>query len=776
MKSLRMDMRGTVQGVGFRPWVYRLARQLELKGFVQNTSQGARVEVEGQEKGIEDFIKTIRTQPPVHCVITQLSFTDIKHQGFGQFQILSSLDDHRHEAFVLPDIATCPECLKEIFDPSNPRYLYPFTNCTHCGPRYSIIEALPYDRSNTSMKGFLMCPSCQAEYDDPLNRRFHAQPNACPVCGPQIFLWDDQGQKIACFKEALNQAADLIKEGRIVAVKGIGGFHLMADALNSQAILLLRKRKKRPHKPFAVMMPSLNMASQYCQISFLEAQNLQAPAAPIVLLNKNEEWLKVSEEVAPDNPYLGVLLPCLPLHHILMRILDRPIVATSGNFSEEPICIDNDEALGRLKGIADFFLLHDRPIVRQVDDSVIQIVCGSPSFLRRSRGYAPLPVDIGFDISGTLAVGAHQKNTIAIGLEQGVIVSQHIGDLDNEISCKAFESTIDSLESIYDTPIERVVCDQHPDYASSRFARSLNVKTIDVQHHHAHAASCMAEHGIKEEVLGVCWDGTGAGPDGTVWGGEFLTTNGADYERLAHLKLFSLPGAKQAIREPSRSALGLLFELCQGRWEEFKDLPCVKAFNPSQLALIRKMIEQKINTPHTSSMGRLFDGISSIIGLCHKASFEGQAAMSLEFRASNTLALPFYCYKITSAQQDASFFGGEPKQGEMILVDWSPMVTGIIEDFRQGIQAASIASRLHRTLAEIIIDIARLANKNKVVLTGGCFQNKFLTQMAVDRLRQEGFSPYWQQQVPANDGGISLGQMYIAARRLKNVSGNPGKN
>ncbi len=765
MKSLRMDMRGTVQGVGFRPWVYRLAHRLELKGFVQNTSSGSCIEIEGEEKSVEDFIKAIQTQPPVHCVITQCHLTDIKPQGFDQFQILSSHDDHRHGALVLPDIATCSQCLKEIFDPSNPRYLYPFTNCTHCGPRYSIIEALPYDRCNTSMKSFRMCPSCQAEYDDPLNRRFHAQPNACPVCGPQISLWDGQGQKIASFKDALDKVVDLIKQGHIVAVKGIGGFHLMADALKSQAILLLRRRKERPHKPFAVMMPSLNMASQYCQVSFLEAQNLQSPAAPIILLNKHEEGLKVSDAVAPDNPYLGIMLPCMPLHHILMRKLDRPIVATSGNFSEEPVCIDNNEALGRLKGIADFFLVHNRPIVRQVDDSVMQIFCGESSMLRRSRGYAPLPFDIGFDTSGILAVGAHQKNSIAIGLEQGVVISQHIGDLDNEISCEAFARTIDSLESIYDAPIVNVVCDQHPDYASSRFARSLNIKTIEVQHHHAHLASCMAEHDIKEDVLGVCWDGTGYGPDATVWGGEFLKTNGDDYERLAHLNLFTLPGGEVAAKEPRRSALGLLFELCQGRWGEFKDLPCVKEFNESQLTLIKKMIEQKINTPLTSSMGRLFDGVASIIGLCHKASFEGQAAMSLEFKASNTLALPLYCYNITHG----------PK-GKSMIIDWTQMIREIIEDFRQGQESSIISTRFHRTLAEVIVEIARLTGNNKVALTGGCFQNKFLTEVAVDRLRQEGFSPYWQKKVPANDGGISLGQMFVAARRLKDVSGNSGKN
>jgi hydrogenase maturation protein HypF len=812
-KSLHFQIRGTVQGVGFRPWIYRLARQSNLKGFVQNTSQGVCMEIEGPASEVENFVQQVRTNPPAHCVMTQCLITDILPQSFHQFRILPSQDENQHEALVLPDIASCPDCIKEIFDKHDRRYLYPFTNCTHCGPRYSIIEGLPYDRLNTSMKKFKMCRKCQDEYDDPLNRRFHAQPNACPVCGPKIALWDDQGDMIATNLETLPATVGLIKRGMIVAVKALGGFYLMADALNADAVALLRERKARPHKPLALMMPSLRMVRQYCQVSSLEGKLLQSPQAPIVLLRKAQsflvlmpdthscssfprkresmEGLKVTEQVAPQNPYLGCMLPSMPLLHILLRMLNRPLVATSGNLSEEPLCIDNAEALDRLKGIADFFLVHDRPIVRHVDDSIVQVVCEGPCLLRRARGFAPLPIEIGKNCDGILATGAHQKNTVALGLGTSVIVSQHIGDLNNKISCQTFEETIGSLKSIYDAPVTKLVCDAHPDYASSRYAHQSGPEVLTVQHHHAHVASCMAERGIAHEVLGVCWDGTGYGHDGTVWGGEFLITDGLDYHRIAHLNLFPLPGGEQAVKEPRRSALGLLFGLCDGNWQEFKDLPCVKAFDPHELIIIQRMIKQNINTPMTSSMGRLFDGIASIIGLCHQSSFEGQAAMALEFQASENFASSPYSYKIVpchsqmikichsrACPQASVGESGNPlnQNNEVWGIDWFGIIQDIIEDLRAGRDATVISTRFHQTLIEIIIDVARQAGQSDIVLTGGCFQNKWLLEGAVKRLKQEGFNPYWHKQIPTNDGGISLGQMFVAARRLENVSGNTWKN
>jgi len=761
-KSLHFQIRGTVQGVGFRPWIYRLANQLNLKGFVQNTSQGVAMEIEGPASKVENFVQQVRTNPPAHCVMTQCLITDILPKSFHQFQILSSQDENQHEALVLPDIATCPDCIKEIFDQHDRRYLYPFTNCTHCGPRYSIIEALPYDRLNTSMKKFKMCPKCQNEYDDPSNRRFHAQPNACPVCGPKVTLWDDHGEVVTTASETLPATVELIKRGAIVAVKALGGFYLIADALNADAVDLLRQRKARPHKPLALMMPSLRMTMQYCDISPLEAELLQSSQAPIVLLRKAQKGLKVSKEVAPENPYLGCMLPSMPLLHILLRMLNRPLVATSGNLSEEPICIDNAEALDRLKGIADFFLVHDRPIVRHVDDSIAQVVCNGSSLLRRARGFAPLPIDIGKNCDGILSTGAHQKNTVALGLGNSVIISQHIGDLDDKTSCLTFEKTISSLKSIYDAPITKVVCDSHPDYASTRYAHTLTDDVLKVQHHHAHVASCMAEEGIAQEVLGICWDGTGYGNDGTIWGGEFLVTDGLDYRRFAHLNLFALPGGESAIKEPRRSALGLLFKLCDGNWQEYKDLPSIKTFSPQELLILHRMIKQKINSPLTSSMGRLFDGIASLLGLCHQASFEGQAAMALEYKISDELILAPYDYEIIPEK--------------VLSIDWTDIVKGVIADIRGGKNATMISTRFHLTLIKIIIDIAHQANNPNIVLTGGCFQNKWLLENAVNRLKQEGFTPYWHKQIPANDGGISLGQMFVAARRLENVSGNTWKN
>jgi len=766
MKSLRFQIRGTVQGVGFRPWVYRIAHEMELKGFVRNTSHGVCVEIEGPKTKVDNFAYLLKTRPPAHCNFTQFQETDIALHGYHEFEILDSQGDDQHDALVLPDLATCPECFKEIFDKNNRRYLYPFTNCIHCGPRYSIIEALPYDRVNTSMKNFTMCDKCKNEYSDPLNRRFHAQPNACPDCGPQVALWDSQGNMVASALETLPAAARLIKQGAIIAVKSLGGFHLMADALNDDAIALLRQRKARPDKPMAVMMTSLRMAAHYCHLTHWDAKTLQSAQAPIVLVEKRDKGLKVSLQVSFDNPYIGCMLPSMPLHHILMRMVNGPVVATSGNLSEEPICIDNDEALKRLNGIADFFLVHDRPIVRHVDDSIIQIICEEPCILRRARGYAPLPIEINKNCDGILATGGHLKNTIALGLGTSVVISQHIGDLNTKDSCVAFEKTIDSLKSLYNAPVTKIVCDSHPDYASSRYARKFGPDTLEVQHHHAHVASCMAERGITKEVLGICWDGTGHGEDGTIWGGEFLISDGIYSHRIAHLDLFPLPGSEQAIKEPRRSALGLLYGLCDGNWQEFEDLPAVKAFRSHELFVIGQMIKQKINIPMTSSMGRLFDGVASLIGICHRSSYEGQAAMALEFLVSDNFTPNPYPYKIVPSGHQKNAWA----------IKWDSIVSGIIKDIRSACDPAYISTRFHHTLIEIILDMSRLSKENQIVLTGGCFQNKWLIEEAVKRLKQDGFTPYWQSQVPPNDGGISLGQMFVAARRQENVSGNTRKD
>ncbi|MEI7999355.1 MAG: carbamoyltransferase HypF [Candidatus Omnitrophota bacterium] len=754
MKSIRINILGSVQGVGFRPFVYRLAHECSLNGWVQNTSQGVDLELEGAWDQLELFLCRITKEVPPHCVITHLTHVAIPIKSSKSFEILPSKSMGEQTAVVLPDIATCPQCLKEVFDQSDHRYLYPFTNCTHCGPRYSIIEALPYDRTNTSMKHFSMCLTCQREYDDPLNRRFHAQPNACPNCGPWVELQDDQGKMIANHQQAMEKTAALLKQGAIVAVKGLGGFHLMVDACNEEKVRILRNRKNRPHKPLAVMFPSIEAVESNCVVTPLERALLVSFQAPIVLLRK-KEGASLALSVAPANPYVGALLPCMPLQHILLSLFNGPLIATSGNISDEPICIDNQEAFTRLFGIADYFLVHNRPIVRQVDDSFLQEVANQPYFLRRSRGFAPVPVTIKGSSGGTLAVGAHQKNTVALSLEQGAVISQHIGDLDTSESINVFKRTINSLRQIYSSPLKRVVCDMHPEYNSSRYAGELEIPTVLVQHHYAHVASCMAEHGIEDSLLGVCWDGTGYGQDNTIWGGEFIKFDGNNFSRVGHLRLFPLPGGEVAVREPRRSALGLLYMLSDGNLEPFADLDCIKSFSKNELEIVTRMMSQKINSPMTSSMGRFFDGVSSLIGLCHNTTFEGQAAMALEFESGKNVLQESYSYDIISHLNESN----------NLVVDWQNIVLAIIEDIRNSVKTSIIAAKFHRTLVKIIVDVAQRIGERQVVLTGGCFQNKLLVESAILSLGEKNFVPVWHQRVPTNDGGIALGQIWIASRR-----------
>ncbi len=755
MNTIEIRIRGTVQGVGFRPFVYRLARDCSIKGWVQNTPEGVVIEAEAPGDHLEVFMRRFQEDLPPHCIIETLAKKEIPPRGFKSFEILPSDTKGEQTTLVLPDMATCQECLREIFDIQDRRYLYPFTNCTHCGPRYSIIESLPYDRANTSMKHFQMCPLCQKEYEDPLDRRFHAQPNACPVCGPWLQLWDAQGRVLAVHGQAMEKTAKFLKQGAIVAVKGLGGFHLMADATDENTLQLLRRRKNRPHKPLAVMFPSLAAIENVCKVSGFEKRLLVSAQAPIVLVRKKEDSPSIAPSVAPDNPYVGAMLACMPLQHILLYLCQSAVVATSGNISDEPICIDNQEVLTRLDGIADYFLVHNRPIVRQVDDSLLQEVQQGPYFLRRSRGFAPLPVKMPLRSKGILAVGAHQKNTVALSLERSAIISQHIGDLDTKESIDVFERTVESLRQIYSSPLREVICDMHPDYTSSRYAKDLQVPVVTVQHHQAHVASCLAEHGIEDSVLGVCFDGTGYGEDGTIWGGEFFKNEGNEFKRVAHFRLFPLPGGEIAISQPRRCALGLLYVLGHGNLEPFTDLACMKSFSLQEVGIIKKMLSRNINTPMTSSMGRLFDAISSLVGLCHKTTFEGQAAMALEFQAEGNHVAQGYPYAVMS----------DTVHKDCLVIDWADMVSGVVDDVRRGVTLGQIAAKFHYTLIEIIVDVASRVGENKVVLTGGCFQNKILTEGTIGRLKQKGFVPFWHSQIPPNDGGIALGQIWLSARR-----------
>lgn len=757
-QRLRVVIRGAVQGVGFRPFVYRLASEMALPGWVINSASGVFIEVEGVQEKLAEFVLRVERERPAISFIQSLESTYLDPVGFTRFEIRKS-EGGEKTALVMPDVATCAECAAEIADPANRRYRYPFTNCTNCGPRFTIIESLPYDRPATTMKAFTMCAACQAEYENPADRRFHAQPNACPDCGPQLELWTREGEVTATRDEALKAAAEAIRKGEIVAVKGLGGFHLMVDARNEDAVQTLRSRKHREAKPLALMYPALGMIERDCEVSAAEARVLASPECPIVLLRKRagaDE--RLSDGVAPANPYLGAMLPYTPLHHLLMAELGFPVVATSGNLSDEPICIDEHEALKRLREIADVFLVHNRPILRHVDDSIVRVVMGRELVLRRARGFAPLPVMLELHPSarGTvLGVGPHQKNTIAASVGKQVFVSQHIGDLETAEAFGAFERVIGSFERLYELAPKIVACDLHPNYMSTEYALRRDASAIRVQHHYAHVLACMAENGVKAPALGIAWDGSGYGPDETIWGGEFLTVDERSYRRAAHLRTFRLPGSEAAVKLPRRSAAGVLFEILGAEAFDRDDLAPVAAFTREERNVLRTMLVKHINSPVTSSAGRLFDAVAAIIGLRQVARYEGQAAMELEFAASTVECDESYTMTLAAGADD------------VLVVDWAAMVLEMLRDVEGGTSANVMARKFHNSLVEAMVLVAREVGDLPIVLTGGCFQNKLLTELTVTRLRQEGFKVYWHQRIPPNDGGIALGQI-VAASRFQN--------
>jgi hydrogenase maturation protein HypF len=749
-------LHGAVQGVGFRPFVYRLANELHLLGWVTNSAQGVVIEVEGAKENLDAFLLRIERDRPPRASIQSLESSFLDPTGFTAFAIQESDGSGPATAVVLPEIATCPDCLREVFDPTNRRYLYPFTNCTNCGPRFTIIEALPYDRSTTTMRRFIMCAQCQGEYEDPADRRFHAQPNACPACGPQVALWNTSGNVLSARHEAILQSADAIRRGKILALKGLGGFHLLVDARNQEAVLRLRKRKHREEKPLAVMVPSLEVAKNYCQVSDLEERLLCSSESPIVLLARRSDPPSdaLAPGVAPRNPYSGMMLPYTPLHNILLWELGFPVVATSGNLSDEPICIDEKDALSRLGGIADAFLVHDRPILRHVDDSIVRILMGRELVLRRARGYAPLPIHLSESLPPILAVGAHLKNTIAASIGPEVFVSQHIGDLETAQGFEAFQRVIGSFERLYSLHPKAVAADAHPDYLSTQFATRSGLPVIRVQHHHAHVLCCMAENALKGTCLGVAWDGTGYGLDSTVWGGEFLRPTATGFERVAYLRTFNLPGGELAVKEPRRTAVGLLYELFGDALFAMDELAPVQAFSSKERQTLRGMLSKHINSPRTSAAGRLFDAVAAILALHLEAQFEGQAAMELEWALTGVSTDDSYPMRIA---------GDRPP----LVVDWEPMLRQILADAQRHLPVGRIAALFHNALVESIVAVARRIGEGRIVLTGGCFQNRYLTERAVQRLRQEGFRPYWHQRIPPNDGGIALGQVVAAARAME---------
>jgi hydrogenase maturation protein HypF len=758
-KRVRVEIRGAVQGVGFRPFVYRLAGELGLAGWVANSPQGVSVELEGEESLLDQALQRLDHDRPPHAAIHGLESRWLDAVPSLGFEIRSSAVEGKPLTVVLPDIATCDACRAEIFDPGNRRFRYPFTNCTNCGPRFTIIEQLPYDRPNTSMRTFQMCAACRREYDDPRDRRFHAQPNACPSCGPQLSLRDLGNQSIAVRDRALTTAVGALRAGMIVAVKGIGGFHLMVDATNDRAVARLRRLKGREEKPLAVMYPTLADVEEDASVTEPERRLLVSAEAPIVLVRRRTTSSRLSDDIAPGNPNLGVMLPYAPLHHLLLADFRRPLVATSGNLSEEPICTDEREAIVRLKSIADYFLVHDRPIVRHADDSVVRVVLGRELVLRRARGYAPLPIRLRTPVTPTIAVGGHMKNTVAVSAGENVFISQHIGDLDSPQSMQAFKAVLASVRNLYRTQPALVVADLHPEYTSTKHARTLGLPVVQVQHHVAHVASCVAENELQGPVLGVAWDGTGYGTDGTVWGGEFLVVDGGTFARAGCLRPFRLPGGEQAVREPRRSALGLLYALDGGT---LAASVMADAFAAEELRVLLHAIDRGVNAPITTSAGRLFDAVAAIAGIRYRTSFEGQAALQLECAIADGEHQP-YPFAIKTNPERFGFHGHWTPPP--FVIDWGPMIRAIVGEMRAGAHKGAVAARFHATLAAMIAVMARRIGQQRVVLSGGCFQNAALTEAVVTQLRHAGFQPYWHQRVPPNDGGISLGQLAIVHER-----------
>jgi len=774
---------GVVQGVGFRPFVYNLATGLGLAGWVLNSSSGVEIEAVGPIAVLSEFVERLQSEAPPLSRIEQITVTDITDHG-------SRITDHdgfiiRHSEArpgefqpISPDICICDDCLRELFDPDDRRYHYPFINCTNCGPRFTIIQDIPYDRPKTTMSPFKMCPACQAEYDDPTNRRFHAQPNACPACGPHVWFQTSNLQSLTSSEEdAIQAVREMLVEGDVVAIKGLGGFHLACDATNDEAVARLRERKGRVDKPFALMAFDWETVERFCHVSEDERAILTSRERPILLLRERAESF-ISSLVAPGNNYLGVMLPYTPLHYLLLEpatsncsLFPPALVMTSGNISEEPIVTGNDEALARLSDLADGFLLHDRDIHARCDDSVTRVLAGVELPARRSRGYAPYPIHLPFPVRQVLAVGAELKNTFCLTRDRYAFLSQHIGDMENYETLCSFEQMVEQLQRAFRIEPEIVAHDMHPGYLTTRYAKSkipnpsapaeqeTKSQIFPVQHHHAHIAACMAENGLTGErpVIGVAFDGTGYGTDGAIWGGEFLIADYASFRRAAHLKYVPLPGGDAAIRRPYRIALAHLWA-AGVEWEE--DLPPVAAASPVERKVLGRQLEQGLNTVPTSSIGRLFDAVSALAGVRQEINYEAQAAIELENLAlpNEPAAYPFELVPLAIRNSQSA-----------IRIDPAPCIRAAVADVRAGILVGVIVAKFHNGLARMMCDVClRLREEtglDEVALSGGVFQNVTLLGKGVCLLREAGFTVYTHHLVPPNDGGISLGQAVVASAR-----------
>lgn len=766
-QAVHLEVRGVVQGVGFRPFVYRLAHELGLQGWVRNTSWGVEIQVSGQEAALGAFQEALRQQaPPLARIEAIRAETVLRPLQATRFEILESQAQAGAYQLISPDIATCPDCLREIWDSSDRRYRYPFTNCTHCGPRFTIIQGVPYDRPRTTMRPFVMCPQCQREYDDPLDRRFHAQPNACPLCGPHLTLCDAYGTLLAEGDAALRQAEARLSGGGIVALKGLGGFQLACDATNAEAVQRLRWRKHRPHKPFAVMVPDVEMVSRYARLDEHERRLLTSSAAPILLLRQGSE-ATLPEVVAPHSDIIGMMLPYTPLHHLLLGDLRLPLVMTSGNLSEEPIAYENQEALRRLSGIADVFLLHNRDIHARYDDSVWFITGGESQAVRRARGYAPFPLRLPVQTRPILACGPQLKNTLCLTRGEYAFLSQHIGDMENLETEAFWEQVRTHYSGLFEIAPQVVATDMHPDYAATRLGRQLGGKQVAVQHHHAHFVACLTDNGIVAPAIGVILDGTGYGLDGRIWGGEFLVGDGRGFQRAAHLQYLPLPGGEAAIHRPARIAWAYLRTLLPERMGEV-----ALGLSDKECEALDAMMARGVVTPLTSSAGRLFDAASALLGVCRETSYEAQAAIELEAvarlsgapQAKGERAL----YSFDLVVEGAPQVWGRPPVAldESLSLGVRPLLVGLLDDLQRGCPSGEIAWRFHSAIAALVVEtcrrLATATGLSLVALSGGCFQNRLLLELTVRQLRAAGLSALTHRQAPCNDGGVALGQAMVA--------------
>lgn len=784
----QLEINGLVQGVGFRPFLFTLAKQYNLTGEVSNTAGGVLAIIEGPLSRLEQFVHNIEKKQPPLSSVTSISSKKIPTTGFKTFQIIPSKSSHKSNTLISPDVSICDDCLLEMQDPDNRRFEYPFINCTNCGPRFTIIKDIPYDRPKTSMKAFKMCPDCQREYDDPMDRRFHAQPNACPVCGPQVFLTNNKGLKIDLHpKDALKQAADLLKKGKIMAIKGLGGFHLAVDAGNNKAVDMLRKRKLRPHKPFALMAQSSSSLFNHVSVSKKETKILNSFHRPIVLLNKKNvtENAGLSPALAPFNTCLGVMLPYTPLHYLLLEKGPDILVMTSGNRSGEPLSIDNKDALNAFSHIADYFLFHDRDIYFRADDSIVRVQAGHERFIRRSRGYTPLPLDLDMilekNLPCILGCGAEMKNTICLTKQSMIFLSQHIGELNNHKVNNFYNKSIDHLKKILDVEPEIIAHDMHPSYMSTQYAKTLaraGKVCFAVQHHHAHAVSCMAENNLTKKVIAITLDGTGYGTDGNIWGGEILLCSLKNFTRKAQLSYIHMPGGDKAVLEPWRMAASVLFKAFG---KDFLDLDIhyIKEMDSKKLGVIVQMIQKNLNSPLTSSTGRLFDAVSSLLCLRHVISHESQAAMELEAVAAEP----------QSASDPHAYKGAKPgykikpyafsiiknkniqTHDQYYEIDFMPCIHGIVNDLMDKTANNIISQKFHQTLITAFADtagiIAMETSIAKVVLSGGVFNNNLILTGMIKELEKNKLTVFTHTKVPTGDGGISLGQVVSAGAQMR---------